>query len=54
MDFRHGVKRIATAAILAFAAVAAIGEASAEPNKVKYELQERCGNRNPATAEPRL
>ncbi len=41
MNTKRGIRGVATATALSFLAVA-LGQASAEPNKVQYELQERC------------
>ena len=43
MKSRHGMRRFAAAVILSFLASALSGQLSAEPNKLQYELQERCG-----------
>jgi hypothetical protein len=39
---RHGIQRAAAVAIMVLGVGAAAPEVSAEPNKILYELQERC------------
>ena len=45
MNVRHDTGRFAAVVVFAFLATVATTQVSAEPDKLQYELQERCGRR---------